>query len=162
MKPSPKDEKTLVMKKLDQLGIPYRAHCYVGSGAISGTEVAAVLGQNPDQVFKTLVTEAPGGGHYVFVIPVREELDLKKAALAAGVKSVTMLHQKELEPLTGYVHGGCSPIGMKKFFPTYIDETVVLFDTFLFSAGRIGYQVECSPEDLARVIPYETAPLTRE
>ena len=110
------EEKTNVTRLLDQKKIPYQSHTYGGTSAISGTEVAAILGQNPEQVFKTLVTVAKSGQHYVFVIPVAKELDLKKAAKAVGEKSVEMLKAKELLPLTGYVHGGCSPIGMKKFF----------------------------------------------
>ncbi len=148
------------MRLLDAADIPYRHYCYADTDAISGVEVAAVLGEDPEQVFKTLVTRGRTGQLYVFVIPVAEELDLKKAAAASGEKSIEMIRSKELLPLTGYIHGGCSPIGMKKPFPTFIDETVELLDTFLFSAGRIGYQVEVAPEDLKRVIDYRTADLT--
>ena len=154
-----KIEKTNVMRLLEQQGVAYESHCYEGSGAVSGTEVAAVLGQNPERVFKTLVTVGRSGQHYVFVIPVEKELNLKKAAAAAGEKSVEMLKAKELLPLTGYVHGGCSPIGMKKPFPTFLEESAVLFDTILFSAGKIGWQVETSPEGLEKLVPFRYAEL---
>lgn len=148
------------MRLLEQKKIPYKSHSYDSSEAISGVEVAAVLGQNPDHVFKTLVTVGKSKQNYVFVIPVAKELDLKKAAKAVGEKSIEMLKSKDLLPLTGYIHGGCSPIGMKKFFKTTIDESVLQCDTFCFSAGKIGYQVETSPENLAKIIRYQTADLT--
>ena len=154
-----KPEKTNVMRLLDQQGVPYESHCYEGTGAVSGAEVAAVLGQDPDRVFKTLVTVGRSGQHYVFVIPVLRELNLKKAAAAAGEKSIEMVKSKELLPLTGYIHGGCSPIGMKKLFPTFLEESAILYDAILFSAGKIGWQVETSPEALARLVPYEFAEL---
>ncbi len=153
-------EKTNVMRILDQKKVPYKHYCYADTAAVSGVEVAAVLGQDPAQVFKTLVTEAGKGGHYVFVIPVAEELDLKKAAKAVGEKSIAMLRSKELLPLTGYIHGGCSPIGMKKQFVTVIDESAALQETIIFSAGKIGYQVEVRPEDLAKVIRFSFADIT--
>lgn len=153
-------EKTNVMRILEQKKICYKSHCYVESGAINGEEVAAVLGQNPAQVFKTLVTEGKTRTNYVFVIPVNCELDLKKAAKAVGEKSIRMIKQKELLPLTGYVHGGCSPIGMKKFFRTVFHETAAEFDAIFFSAGKIGYQVEVSPGELTKVIRYEMADIT--
>ena len=154
-----KPEKTNVMRLLDQQGVPYRSHDYTDSGAVSGAEVAAALGQDPDRVFKTLVTAGRSGRHYVFVIPVLRELDLKKAAAAAGEKSIEMVKSRELLPLTGYIHGGCSPIGMKKPFPTFLEESAVLFDAILFSAGKIGWQVECAPDDLARLVPFQYAEL---
>ncbi len=154
-----KTEKTNVMRILDQQGVSYESHCYEGTGAVSGAEVAAVLGQDPDRVFKTLVTVGRSGQHYVFVIPVLRELNLKKAAAAAGEKSVEMVKSKELLPLTGYVHGGCSPIGMKKPFPTFLEESAVLFDAILFSAGKIGWQVECAPDGLETVVPFQYAEL---
>ena len=154
-----KIEKTNVMRLLDQQGVAYESHCYEGSGALSGTEVAAALGQDPDRVFKTLVTLGRSGQHYVFVIPVGKELNLKKAAAAAGEKSIEMLKARELLPLTGYVHGGCSPIGMKKAFPTFLEESAVLYDTILFSAGKIGWQVETSPEGLEKLVPFQYAEL---
>lgn len=154
------EEKTNVMRILEQKKVSYRAHFYGNTEAVSGCEVAAILGENPAQVFKTLVTAGKSGQHYVFVIPVEKELDLKKAAKAVGEKSIAMIKSKELLPLTGYIHGGCSPIGMKKFFRTTIDQTVNGWDRFLFSAGKIGAQIEMSPEDLQKVIVYQTADLT--
>ena len=154
-----KQEKTNVMRLLDQQGAVYETHCYADTGAVSGAEVAAALGQDPDRVFKTLVTVGRSGQHYVFVIPVLKELDLKKAAAAAGEKSIAMVKAKELLPLTGYIHGGCSPIGMKKRFPTFLEESAVLWDTILFSAGKIGWQVETAPDTLARAIPFQYAEL---
>ena len=136
------DEKTNVMRILDQKKIRYNKYCYADTDAISGVEVAEALGQNKEQVFKTLVTIGKSKNHYVFVIPVDKELDLKKAAKSVGEKSVEMIKSKELLPLTGYIHGGCSPIGMKKYFKTTIDKSVEGLDTFIFSAGKIGYQVE--------------------
>lgn len=155
-----KMEKTNVMRLLDQKKVPYESYCYVESGTTVGTEVAAVLGQNPSQVFKTLVTV--GGKtkqNFVFVIPVNQELDLKKAASAVGEKSIEMIKSKELLPLTGYVHGGCSPIGMKKFFTTTVDASAENFETIFFSGGKIGYQVEVSPVDLKKMIRFEYADL---
>ena len=157
-----KEDKTNVMRILEQHGIPYQSHCYLQSGAIGGVEVAAALRENPAQVFKTLVTVGRSGGHFVFVIPVQEELDLKKAARAAGEKSIEMIRQKELLPLTGYVHGGCSPIGMKKTFPTFLDRQATQFSTIFFSAGKIGYQVEVAPEQLSDLLRYEIADLCVE
>lgn len=156
------EEKTNVMRLLEQKKIPCISHCYADTDAVSGVEVAAVLGQNPAQVFKTLVTVGKTGQHYVFVIPVRAELDLKKAAKAVGEKSVEMVKSKDLLPLTGYIHGGCSPIGMKKFFRTTVDSSAAGFDTIIFSAGKIGYQVEVNPEDLKKIIRFEFAALTVE
>lgn len=147
------------MRILEQHGIDYRQHCYAGSGAVGGMDVAAVMGQEPARVFKTLVTVGHGGGHFVFVIPVCRELDLKKAARAVGEKSIEMLKSKDLLPLTGYVHGGCSPIGMKKLFPTVVDRSAADFETIFFSAGKIGYQVELSVQALARLIPLQTGDL---
>lgn len=149
-----KEEKTNVMRMLDQKKIPYKSHCYIGTGALNGTEVADALGQDRNQVFKTLVTVSPTKNYYVFMIPVEKELDLKKAAKAVGEKSISMIRQKELLPLTGYVHGGCSPIGMKKQFRTVVDITCNNFTTIIFSAGKIGYQVELSPEDLKKAVEY--------
>ncbi len=149
--------KTNVMRVLDSRGIGYTAHDYSVSGAVSGADVARVLGLDPDAVFKTLVTVAASGEHYVFMVPVERELDLRKAARAVGEKSVEMIKQKELLPLTGYIHGGCSPIGMKKQFPTVIDETAQLYETITFSAGKIGYQVELPLSDLQSIIPLTCA-----
>ena len=155
-------EKTNVMRLLDQKKAEYVSHSYASTGAISGVDVAAALGQDPARVFKTLVTLGKTGQHYVFVIPVAKELDLKKAAKAAGEKSIEMIKSKELLPLTGYIHGGCSPIGMKKFFPTFIDQTAENCETFCFSAGKIGYQIETDPQTLSKMIRYTLADLTED
>lgn len=140
------------MRILDSHKISYKTYSYVGTGAVNGEEVAQVLNQNPLQVFKTLVTVARSGQHYVFMIPVCKELDLKKAATAVGEKSIDMLKMRDLLSLTGYVHGGCSPIGMKKQFKTVADISAKNFDTIIFSAGRVGHQVEISPSDLEKII----------
>ena len=156
-----KEEKTNVMRLLDQKKVPYVPHAYAHpDGAVDGTSVARQLGQDPAAVFKTLVARGASGGHYVFDIPVEATLDLKKAARAVGEKSVAMLHQKELLPLTGYVHGGCSPIGMKKQYPTVFHETAEILDTILVSAGRVGWQVELAPGDLMELVGAGTADLT--
>ncbi len=152
-------DKTNAMRQLNRKKAVYSVHSYEG-GALSGTEVAAALGQDPARVFKTLVTVAKSGGHYVFMIPVAAALDLKKAAAAVQEKALSMLPQKELLPLTGYVHGGCSPIGMKKQFPTVLDASAAQYDTICFSAGRIGLQIETSPSVLASVVPLQTAEVT--
>ena len=128
--------------------------------SFTGAQLAEILGEDPDRVFKTLVTQGKSGEHYVFMIPVACELDLKKAATVVGEKSVAMIKAKELLSLTGYVHGGCSPLGMKKAFPTAIDETAALYDTICFSAGRVGHQIEMSPSDLAKLIDLTFADLT--
>lgn len=146
------EEKTNVMRVLDQKKIKYTSHHLDITEALSGVEMAQRLGQDPDRVFKTLVTVGKTKTNYVFVIPVAEELDLKKAAKAVGEKSIEMIKSKELLPLTGYVHGGCSPIGMKKSFKTTIHETARDFDTIMFSAGKIGYQVEMNVKDLEKLI----------
>ncbi|MCI8608938.1 MAG: Cys-tRNA(Pro) deacylase [Firmicutes bacterium] len=157
-----KKPKTNAMRRLEALKIPYEEHTYDGGdGSISGVEVALTLGQNPEQVFKTLVTVGKSGEHYVFMIPVAEELDLKKAAQAVGEKSVEMVRSKELLSLTGYIHGGCSPIGMKKFFQTTVHETAMIYDTILFSGGRIGYQIELSVEQLGKVIDLQLADVVK-
>ena len=153
-------EKTNVMRILDSKNIKYKAHYYGDTDAISGIDVANVLGQDPEKVFKTLVTQGKSKNYYVFVIPVQLELNLKKAAKAVGEKSIEMIKSRELLPLTGYIHGGCSPIGMKKFFKTTIDESVILHDTICISGGKIGYQVELSYDDLANVIEIDMADLT--
>lgn len=153
------NEKTNVMRLLDQAGIAYTPH-YYDTALASGTEVASALGQSAECVFKTLVAEANTGEHFVFVIPAPETLSLKKAAKAAGVKSIAMLPQKKLLPLTGYVHGGCSPVGMKKPFPTWIDETALLTDAFFCSAGRLGAQLGINPEALADYIGAQFADLS--
>ena len=154
-----KEEKTNVMRLLEQKKIAYTPYEYPHDGAEApdGVTVARVLGQDPEAVFKTLVTRGASGGYYVFDIPVAENLDLKKAAKAVGEKSIAMIPQKELLPLTGYIHGGCSPVGMKKLFPTVFHETVVLFDTICVSAGKIGAQVEVDPQALMELLGAATA-----
>lgn len=154
--------KTNVMRLLDAAKIGYKDHNYESTGAISGTEVAEVLGEPPEKVFKTLVTEGFNKAHYVFVIPVEKELDLKKAAKAVGEKSIAMIKSKELLPLTGYIHGGCSPIGMKKFFRTTVDESAKAQDRIFFSAGKIGYQVEMAPSDLEKMIALQYADVVKD
>lgn len=152
-----KEEKTNVMRTLEQKKIAYTPHEYPADGPVDGVSVAAYLNQDPEQVFKTLVTKAASGAYYVFDIPVAENLDLKKAAKAVGEKSVAMLPQKELLPLTGYVHGGCSPVGMKKQFPTVFHETAPLYGAICVSAGKIGHQVECDPNALIALLRAKTA-----
>ena len=149
------NEKTNVMRILDQNKIRYESHYYADTDAISGMEVATVLNQNPDRVFKTLVTTSNSKTNYVFLVPVGKELNLKKAAKTVNEKNVEMLKSKDLLPLTGYIHGGCSPIGMKKQFKTIIDSSAANFETILFSGGKIGYQVELSPDDLKKVLHYD-------
>ena len=146
-----KEEKTNVMRVLDGKKIPYESRTYKPDATMTGEEIAAILGEDSEKVFKTLVTRGKSGAYYVFVVPVKEELDLKKAAKASGEKAVSMIKQKELLPLTGYVHGGCSPIGMKKQFPTFIHETAEGFDKVFVSAGKVGYQIELAPGDLITV-----------
>ena len=152
---SKKDEKTNVMRILDQKKIGYKSYNYLQPGAVNGMEVAEALNEDPGMVFKTLVTVGKTKANYVFVIPVNRELNLKKAARSVGEKSIEMIKQKELLPLTGYIHGGCSPIGMKKQFVTTIDQSAKAYERIIFSAGKIGYQVEVSLEDLKKVIRYE-------
>ena len=152
-----KEEKTNVMRTLEQKKIPYIAHEYPADGPVDGMSVAAYLNQDPEQVFKTLVTKGAGGGYYVFDIPVAENLDLKKAAKAVGEKSIAMIAQKELLPLTGYVHGGCSPVGMKKQYTTVFDESVLAQPKVYVSGGRIGTQVCCAPADLIKAARATTA-----
>ena len=154
--------KSNVMRVLDKHKIKYKSYCYLGTGALSGSEVAAALGQNPACVFKTLVTVSKSRHFYVFMLPVNHELDLKKAAAAVEEKALDMLPQKELLPLTGYVHGGCSPIGMKKLFKTTIDATAANFPTIIFSAGKIGYQVELALSDLQKVISCALADISAQ
>lgn len=153
------EEKTNVMRILDKNKITYNKYFYGDSDAISGVEVAEYLHEDKNKVFKTLVTIGTSKQYYVFVIPVAEELNLKKAAKVVGEKKIEMIKSKELLPVTGYIHGGCSPIGMKKQFKTVFNDTAKNYDTIIFSAGKIGYQVEMSLEDLAKIIKYELADL---
>lgn len=149
--------KTNVMRILEKQKIPYKHYCYEGTGAVNGVEVAAALNEDANRVFKTLVTVSKSRHYYVFMIPVAEELNLKKAAAAVKEKDVEMLKQKELLPLTGYIHGGCSPIGMKKQFPTVVHASAQDYATIIYSAGKVGYQVETSLADLQKVINCATA-----
>ncbi|WP_197027053.1 Cys-tRNA(Pro) deacylase [Butyrivibrio sp. MC2021] len=146
-----KEEKTNVCRVLDGKKINYEIHSYKPDATMTGEEIAGILGEDPEKVFKTLVTQGKSGSYYVFAIPVKEELDLKKAAKAAGEKAVSMIKQKELLPLTGYVHGGCSPIGMKKQFVTFIHETAPSYEHVFVSAGKVGFQIELAPQDLIAV-----------
>ncbi len=148
-------EKTNVMRLLSQKKINYKSYSYDTNQGLSGNDVAKSLNQNENQVFKTLVTVGKSREHYVFVLPVNKELNLKKAAKSVSEKSISMIKEKELLPLTGYIHGGCSPIGMKKFFTTVINETAKDFETIIFSAGKVGYQVEVNIEDLKKVIKFK-------
>ena len=152
--------KTNALREIEAAGIEHRFITFECEEALSGVDVAATLGEDPDRVFKTLVTQAKSGQHYVFMVPVACELDLKKAAAAVGEKAISMIKARDLLPLTGYVHGGCSPIGMKTPFPTAIDETAQLHDTIMFSGGRIGCQVEMSPDDLDKLVSLGFADLT--
>lgn len=157
---APKDHKTNALRELDAAGVAHEALFFDAEATMTGVEIALSQGEEVDAVFKTLVTVGKSGEHYVFLVPVAAELDLKKAAAAAGEKAVAMVKAKELLPLTGYVHGGCSPIGMKKHFATFVDETAQLFDAIYFSGGKVGCQVSMAPDDLALVVPFKYADLT--
>ena len=159
-----KEEKTNVMRLLEQKKIEYAAHTYEpGDGPPpDGLAVASSLGQQPAMVFKTLVTKGASGGYYVFPIPVAETLDLKKAAKAVGEKSIAMLPARELLPLTGYVHGGCSPVGMKKLFTTVFHQSCLDHETICVSAGKVGFQVEVRPGDLIELVRGKTADIIME
>ena len=152
-------KKTNAIRELDAAKLPYQARLFEAEGTMTGVEIARLAGVDPDRAFKTLVTQGKSGRHLVFMVPVACELDLKKAADAAGEKAVAMVKSKELLGLTGYIHGGCSPIGMKKQFPTFIDEMAQLYDAICFSGGRIGCQLEMSLADLQRIVPVQTADL---
>ena len=149
-----KEEKTNAMRELEQKKIVFKTHSYVNTSAISGMEVASVLNEDPNYVFKTLVTIGKSGNHFVFLVPVNRELNLKKAAKIIGEKSISMVKQAELLPLTGYIHGGCSPVGMKKLFKTVIDEKASSYDKIIFSGGKIGYQIETALSELKKAIPF--------
>jgi len=156
-------EKTNAMRLLEQAGVAYAPHAYAtDDGRIDAQSVAEKLGAEPARVFKTLVTCGSDGMHYVFLVPAGSELDLKRAARAAGVKSIAMLPLAKLFALTGYVHGGCSPVGMKKAFPTWIDESAILYDTVFFSGGRVGLNLAANPEALAGLIGAAFAGLCRD
>ena len=149
-----KEEKTNAMRELEQKKIVFKTHSYVNTSAISGMEVASVLNEDPNYVFKTLVTIGKSGNHFVFLVPVNRELNLKKAAKTVVEKSISMVKQAELLPLTGYIHGGCSPVGMKKLFKTVIDESASSYDKIIFSGGKIGYQIETTLSELKKAIPF--------
>jgi len=154
--------KTNAMRILENAGIEIETVSYeVDENDLSGTHIANMLGVDPDCVFKTLVCHDDHGGHHVFCIPVAYELDLKKCAIAAGVKRIEMIPMKDLLPLTGYIRGGCSPVGMKKPFPTFFDETAILFDKIYLSAGMRGLQIHVSPEQLAEFIGAKFADLVK-
>lgn len=156
------EEKTNVMRVLDQKKVPYTPHHYAHpNGAVDGASVAALIDKDPASVCKTLVTQGASKKYYVFVIPVLKELDLKAAAKAVREKSIEMIKQAQLLPLTGYVHGGCSPVGMKKQFPTVFDQSVEELDTITVSAGKIGAQVEVAPAALAVLVRGSFAPVTK-
>ncbi|MDD6418667.1 MAG: Cys-tRNA(Pro) deacylase [Clostridium sp.] len=155
-----KDEKTNVMRILDQKKVKYNSYNYLKTGAISGMEVAKALDENPNLTFKTLVTVGKTNNHYVFLVPVNKELDLKKAAKAVNEKNIEMVKSKELLSLTGYIHGGCSPIGMKKSFKTVIDSSARNYDKLIFSGGKIGYQVETTLGELKKVINFDLKDIT--
>lgn len=154
-------KKTNALRMLDARHISYRSMEYeLSDGFTTGSEIARMQGLDPDTVFKTLVTESNTGEHFVCVIPVDCELDLKKAAKHFGVKKMDMLPMKKLLPLTGYIHGGCSPIGMKKLFPTAVDETASLFEFIYVSGGRIGLQLEIKPDELTKIVQAQYVDLT--
>ena len=147
-----KEQKTNAMRILDGKKIKYTAHEYPhGKEAVDGVTVAGLIGRDPSCVFKTLVTRGASKANYVFVIPVARELELKKAAKAVGEKSIAMIHVSEITPLTGYVRGGCSPVGMKKQFVTVYDESALEQECIIVSAGKIGAQIECAPAELAAI-----------
>ena len=149
------EEKTNEIRLLEQKKLVFATHNYVQSEAVGGMDVASALDENPDQVFKTLVTVGKSGMNYVFLVPVNRELDLKKAAAAVHEKSIAMIKSKDLLQLTGYIHGGCSPIGMKKNFPTVIDSSAKHFETIMFSGGKIGFQIEISLNELRKVLDFK-------
>lgn len=155
-----KDEKTNVMRILEQKKVKYKSYNYLETGAISGMEVAKALNEDPNLTFKTLVTIGKTNNHYVFLVPVNKELDLKKASKAVNEKNIEMVKSKELLALTGYIHGGCSPVGMKKSFKTVIDNTAKNYDKLIFSGGKIGYQVETNLDELKKVIDFDLKDIT--
>lgn len=155
-----KEEKTNAIRLLEQKKIKFVVHNYLSSGAISGIDVANSLNEDPNVVFKTLVTQGKSHQYYVFLVPVNKELDLKKAASCVNEKSIEMIKSKDLLPLTGYIHGGCSPIGMKKFFKTTIDISASNYDKIIFSGGKIGYQIETTLSELNKIIKYDLKDIT--
>ena len=156
------EEKTNVIRILEQNKINFKVYNYINSTAISGTEVADYLGEDYNIVFKTLVTIGKSGNHYVFLVPVNKELDLKKAAVVVEEKSIEMIKSKELLPLTGYIHGGCSPVGMKKQFRTIVDKSASNKDRIFVSGGKIGYQIEIELSELKKVVDFEFEDITKD
>ncbi|MFA7150112.1 MAG: aminoacyl-tRNA deacylase [Candidatus Methanomethylophilaceae archaeon] len=156
------NQKTNAMRQLDRLGIPYDVRSYIRTDAVNGMEVAIALNEDPAQVFKTLVTMGRSKRYYVFMLPVDRELDLKKAAASVNEKSVDMIRSRDLLQLTGYIHGGCSPLCMKRPFRTVIDSSAESQKIIFFSAGKIGYQIGTEPANLRRVIGIETADIVKE
>lgn len=158
-----KHEKTNAMRLLEAKGIPYTEHMYehAKNDPVDGVRVAHMLGEPVERVYKTLVAQANTKEYLVFMIPVDQELDFKKCARAAGVKNTEMIHLKDLTKITGYIRGGCSPLGMKKQFRTFAQEDAILYDTIFFSGGKIGLQIEADPNEVAKVIPLEFADLVR-
>lgn len=155
-----KEEKTNAIRLLEQKKINFTIHNYLSSGAISGIDVANSLNEDPNIVFKTLVTQGKSHQYYVFLVPVNKELDLKKAAISVNEKTIEMIKSKDLLPLTGYIHGGCSPIGMKKFFKTIIDISASNYDKIIFSGGKIGYQIETTLLELSKIIKFDLKDIT--
>ena len=155
-----KEEKTNAIRLLEQKKINFTIHNYLSSGAISGIDVANSLNEDPNIVFKTLVTQGKSHQYYVFLVPVNKELDLKKAAISVNEKSIEMIKSKDLLPLTGYIHGGCSPIGMKKFFKTIIDISASNYDKIIFSGSKIGYQIETTLLELSKIIKFDLKDIT--
>ena len=156
------EEKTNVIRILEQNKINFKVYNYINSTAISGTEEADYLGEDYNIVFKTLVTIGKSGNHYVFLVPVNKELDLKKTAVVVKEKSIEMIKSKDLLPLTGYIHGGCSPVGMKKNFTTVIDKSAKDQERIIFSGGKIRYQIDTTLEELAKVINYTLEDITKD
>ena len=159
---SKKEVKTNAMRMLDRMKIPYEYEEYECDEFSDGIETADKLGYDHKYVYKTLVTTGKSGGHYVFVIPIEEEIDLKKLAKLAGRKNVEMIHQKDLLPVTGYMRGGCSPVGMKKQFPTYMDESILKVDEVAFSAGKRGFQMIVKAQDILTYLNVETGDIIRK
>lgn len=155
-----KEEKTNAIRLLEQKKIKFVVHNYLSSGAISGIDVANSLNEDPNIVFKTLVTQGKSHQYYVFLVPVNKELDLKKVASCVNEKSIEMIKSKDLLPLTGYIHGGCSPIGMKKYFKTTIDISASNYDKIIFSGGKIGYQIETTLLELSKIIKFDLKDIT--
>lgn len=147
--------KTNAIRMLEKAGLDFKIHDYQDTDAVSGVEIASVLNEDPDKVFKTLVTVSKSGQNYVFMVPVEKELDLKKAANSVNEKAISMVKSKELLPLTGYIHGGCSPIGMKKLFTTVLHISAENYENIFFSGGKIGIQIETTKEALLKLVPFK-------